>query len=543
MDADLIIPLVGEVVRERNVHEDDVFYAIEHALLILAKDRYGDGDLYVKIDRKTGGIELFQNLVVVEGPTQDHTQIILAKAKLVDPEAKVGDKVPDRLPFSDFPRIGAHASINLLYKKLEELRRAREYSEFSDRVSEVVSCIVKQTFNDGQMIVSVGKGIGMLHRNDLLPVELNKYKPGDHIKAYIKEVSQTTKYQIILSRTHNQFLAKLLAAQVPELTSGEIIIKKVVREPGRRAKVAVHSDNHSIDPVKVCVGQSGKRITPVMEELKGERIDIIPWSENLVSYAVQALKPASAQQVIFRENNLTLIVPDDQKKKAIGEHGNNVKLASALTGATLSVITVSESKERAKELQTFFEISLDVDSDVSELLVSKGFETIHDINSSSVAELSASTGIDEELADALKDRASAYTDVTRDFLQTAPADLDKNLMSIPGLKTPYIKIMYENGIKNMQDLATQSAEKITEILSIYKVTSNSIERFISYAKKRTGRLKTIQGNPGRPDERVRDYRRRTDDMGRDRDFRRNNGGRPDDITRDREFRKPRYEKS
>lgn len=501
MNSDLIIPLINEVVREKNVHEDDVFYAIEHALLNLAKDRYGFGELSVKIDRNTGDISLLQHCTVIADDEKPNAnQIVLSKAKKIDPEAQLNDIVAMKLPFEDFHRVGVHTSINLLYKKLEELRRIREYSEFSHRVGEIASCIVKQTFSDGQIIVNIGKGIGVLYRNDLLPSEINKYKPGDSIKAFIKDVSSTSKYQILLSRTHNQFLVKLLTLQVPELESGEVVVKKIVREPSRRAKVAVYSDNPTLDPIKVCVGQSGRRIEPVIEELKGERIDVIQWSEDVIPFAIQALKPASVQQVIFRANNLILIVPDDQKKKAIGEHGNNIKLASAITGANLSVLTEAEAVDRKKELETFFEQALDVDASISELLVSKGFETIHDLNHTDVADLALATEIEDELAAEIKDRAIRYTEETRAFLESMK-DIDKNMIEIPGLKTPYMRILYNHGIKNLNDLSAANPEAIKTMLAEYKVTALSIDRFISYARKRTGKLKHIQHNPLKPDRR------------------------------------------
>lgn len=524
-DSMLLVSLVQDVVRERNVHEDDVYFAIENALLDLARARYGNADLTLKIDRATGRMTLLQNCQIVDSEA-DCMQMSLNHALLIDPQAQLGGKVGKVLDFHGFDRVAAHTAKNLLYKNLEQLRRARELAEFTPRIGEIVNCIVKQTSYTGDLVVTIGKGIGSVRRADLLPNEVGKYGPGDEIKAYIKNVTDKTEQQIHLSRTHNDFLVKLLTAQVTELQDHKIEIKKVVREPGVRAKVAVLSNDHSIDPVRVCVGQSGKIIQSVISELKGERIDIIPFDSNVVKFAINSLKPGEAVRAIYRTSNIILVVADDQKKKAIGEFGVNVKLASALTDISISVLTLTEFAERQLELETFLEITLDVDHDIAALLVAKGFETIHDINTTSMEELASVTGMDPELIQEVADRISLHTEKSGQWIKEHAyknhnfgdgqaknhtytdskitnndivkdiknAYVDPRIFKIAGLKTPYIQILVEHDINTIEKLAMQTPEAVKGMLSGFKVAQLSVVRIIAQAAKMANLVKKFNNS-------------------------------------------------
>lgn len=483
LDSNAILSLIYEVARERNVDPEDVFSALEHSLLPVAHAKYGDANLSVQMNRKTGEITLFHKCEVVE-TKPDCTQISLEQARLIDNNAQLGDLVPVILPLEGFDRIAVHNTVNTLYKTLDDLSRIREIAEFTSRIGEIMTCVVKQTSLSGDLVVTVDKGTGSLRRIDLLPKEIGKYKPGDRIEAVLKNVSDKTEKQLHFSRTHTKFVEKLLE-QTPEIQTGEVKIVKIARDPGNKTKIAVSSDSPRLDPVKICVGAEGNRIKAVINELKGERIDIIAFDSNIAKFAMNALKPGLAKQAICRVQNeahyIILVVEDDNKKIAIGEKGSNVKLASSLTGAHISVLTTTEAQARQQELITYLTILLNVDVKIPERLVEKGFETIHDINTTSTEDLIAATQMPETLINAIKERIADCEIEVNDFLKNHPEI--KPLVKIPSLKVAYIKILMQHGITCVENLAKQTWEHLVELLSEFKLTKNSADRFINYAKR------------------------------------------------------------
>lgn len=481
---------IGEFVRDKGLEQEDVILALEQALLEAARTRYGNCDLEVSIDPDSGDIKLYHNYVVDEKP-QKVSQISLEEAKLINPDVKLGEMVKKQLPFGDFSRIGIQLARNALEKKTEEIRRADEYSEFQDKVGEIVNGFVKQSYANGDLLVGLGRGLGMLYAQELLPKEKEgtRYKPGDTIKAYIKDVrnipemTKSGAYQIVLSRTNPQFLVKLFETEVPEISSGAVEIKAVARVPGRRAKVAVISHDPSVDAVGACIGAKGSRIAPITMELKGERIDVVHWDEDEVTFVVNALKPAQAKEAIKIGNNIIVIVDEDDKQEAMGKYGLNIALAAELTGARLSILTKAEEKARSIELQKFLELALEIDEDMASVLVSNGYETIQDLNNIEAETLAEIEGFDIELAEALKERAQEHTREFAKFVSNHK-DLDKALLSIPSLRTVHIKALYESGIKTFESLAALKPEELLEKLAVFNLSPLSAQKMVSYASKR-----------------------------------------------------------
>ncbi len=483
-----LLELIDAITREKGVEEEDVFLALEHALLKIAMERYGDSpNLSVIIDRKTGEVELYYSYTVVENPVNVY-EISVSDAMLEKKEVTVGDKIQKKLAFTDFSRTSKKLAANELYRGLETLRRAREYTEYKDKVGQLISGVVKRVQPNGDLIVTIGKCIGYLSTKQMLPNEGSKHKPGQPIKAYIldvKEIHDTKieQYQIVLSRTHEQFLCKLLETEVPEIQDGTVVIKGAVRIPGVRAKVAVVATERGIDPLGACIGAKGSRIGNVISELQGECIDVIYWSDNIETFAVNALKPADIMRAVSIDNNLVVIVDKEQKNKTIGFKGSNILLASALTKMKISVYTAEEEKARNNELSKFFEVALDIDSDMATLLVSHGFESIKDLNSATNDELSALPGFDEELVEALRERIESYLSRANDFYDKAEG-LDMNIKHIPAIKMLYVEVLYKKGVRNMTDIAKFTEASLMEMLNEFNVSNVTADKIVKFAQKK-----------------------------------------------------------
>lgn len=483
-----LLELIDAITREKGVEEEDVFLALEHALLKTAMERYGDSpNLSVVIDRKTGEVELYYAYTVVENPVNVY-ELSLADAAVTHKDAAIGDKIQKKLAFTDFSRTSKKVAANELYKGLEVLRRAREFAEFKDKVGQLTSGVVKRVQPNGDLIVTVGKGIGYLSSKQMLPTESTKHKPGQPIKAYIldvKEIHDTKieQYQIVLSRTHEQFLCRLLEMEVPEIQDGSVVIKGAVRIPGVRAKVAVVATERGIDPLGACIGAKGARIGNVISELHGECIDVIYWSDNIETFAVNALKPADIIRATSIDNNLVVIVDKEQKNKTIGFKGSNILLASALTKMKISIYTADEEKSRNNELCKFFESALDIDSEMSNSFVLHGFESIKDLNSATDEELAALPGFDQELVTALRERIESYLTRANAFYDTATG-LDINIKHIPAIKMLYVEVLYKNNIRTIADIAKLTMEQLTEMLSEFEISSVTSDKIVKFAQKK-----------------------------------------------------------
>lgn len=491
-----LLELIDMVTREKGVEEEDVYEALEQALLKIAMERYGDSpDLSVTVDRNTGNVDLFYAYTVAESPAHVY-EISLPEANLIKEGVAIGEKVYKKLAFTDFSRTSKKIAANELYKNLEMLRRAREYAEFKDKIGEMVSGVVKRTQPNGDLIVTLGKGIGYLSTKNLLPCEVSekKYRPGNPIKVYVldvKEIKDTKieQYQITLSRTHEQFLAKLMAMEVPEVQDGSVEIKGVVRIPGVRAKVAVVATERGVDPLGACIGAKGARISNVISELKGECIDVIYWSESVETFAINALKPAEILRAVSIDDNLIITVDREQKNKAIGFKGSNILLASALTKMRISIFTEEEERARHKELCKFLELALNIDADMANLLIKHGFENIKDLNSATDDELSVLPGFDQDLVAALRERVEDYLSQANAFYDSA-RDIDMNIKHIPAIKMLYVQKLYENGVRNMEDISKLTEAQMMEYLKDFELSTITADKIVKYAQKKILAAKT-----------------------------------------------------
>ncbi|MFQ5565849.1 MAG: transcription termination factor NusA, partial [Paracoccaceae bacterium] len=405
-----LLQIADAVAREKLIERDLVIEAMEDSLGKAARSRYGaEYDIRAFIDRQTGEISMSRAMEVVEEVENHFTEISLAEARLKNPAAEVGDFITDPLPPMDFGRIAAQTAKQVIVQKVREAERERQYEEFKDRVGEIINGIVKRV-EYGNVIVDLGRAEAIIRRDQLIPRET--YRVGDRVRGYIRDVrSESRGPQIFMSRTAPEFMAKLFGMEVPEIYDGIIEVKAVARDPGSRAKIGVISYDNSIDPVGACVGMRGSRVQAVVNELQGEKIDIIPWNEDAATFIVNALQPAEVTKVVMDEDaqRIEVVVPDEQLSQAIGRRGQNVRLASQLTGWDIDIMTEAEESERRQqefnERSAMFIESLNVDEMVAQLLVSEGFTSLEEVAFVELAELSAIDGFDEDTAEELQARA------------------------------------------------------------------------------------------------------------------------------------------
>jgi len=451
------------VAREKMIDPSLVIEAMEESLARAAKSRYGaEMDIRVSIDRKTGRATFTRVRTVVEDDEVENYQAEMtveqAKQYLDDP--KVGDQFTEEVPPVDMGRIAAQSAKQVILQKVREAERDRQFEEFQDRVGTIINGQVKRE-EYGNVIVDVGRGEAILRRNEKIGRE--SYRPNDRIRCYIKDVRREARGpQIFLSRTAPEFMAELFKMEVPEIYDGIIDIKAVARDPGSRAKIAVISHDGSIDPVGACVGMRGSRVQAVVNELQGEKIDIIPWNEDQPTFLVNALQPAEVSKVVLDEEaeRIEVVVPEDQLSLAIGRRGQNVRLASQLTGLDIDIMTEAEDSERRqKEFETrtkLFMDTLDLDEFFAQLLVSEGFTNLEEVAYVEIDELLVIDGVDEDTANELQARA-------RDVLEAqATAALEKarelgaedSLIEFEGLTPQMVQVLAEDGVKTLEDFAT-----------------------------------------------------------------------------------------
>jgi transcription termination/antitermination protein NusA len=455
-----LLQIADAVAREKVIDRQIVLAAMEDAYAKAARSRYGtETDVKAEIDPRTGELRLWRHLQVVDRVENPAVEIALEDAKRSNPAAQVGDAIADKLPPFDLGRIAAQSAKQVIVQKVREAERDRQYEEYKDRIGEIVNGVVKRA-EYGNVIVDLGRGEGIVRRDELIPREA--FRPGDRIRAYVYDVRREQRGpQIFLSRTHPQFMAKLFAQEVPEIYDGIIEVKAVARDPGSRAKIAVISRDSSIDPVGACVGMRGSRVQAVVGELQGEKIDIIPWSPDVATFIVNALQPAEVAKVVLDEDaeRIEVVVPDDQLSLAIGRRGQNVRLASQLTGWDIDILTeAEESERRQKEFQSrtsIFMEALDVDEVVGQLLASEGFRSVEELAYVEIAELASIEGFDEDTAQEIQNRA-------RDYLARIEAEFDARrielgvadeLKEVDGVTTEMLVKLGENEVKTVEDLA------------------------------------------------------------------------------------------
>ena len=451
------------VAREKMIDPTLVIEAMEESLARAAKSRYGsEMDIRVAIDRKTGRAKFTRVRTVVEEAELENYQaeVTVEQGKQYLENPSVGDQFIEEIPPVDMGRIAAQSAKQVILQKVREAERDRQFEEFQDRAGTIINGQVKRE-EYGNVIVDVGRGEAVLRRNEKIGRE--SYRPNDRIRCYIKEVRRESRGpQIFLSRTDPQFMAELFKMEVPEIYEGIIEIKAVARDPGSRAKIAVLSNDGSIDPVGACVGMRGSRVQAVVNELQGEKIDIIPWNEDQPTFLVNALQPAEVSKVVLDEEaeRIEVVVPEEQLSLAIGRRGQNVRLASQLTNLDIDIMTEEEeSARRQKEFeertQLFME-TLDLDEFFAQLLVSEGFTSLEEVAYVEVDELLVIDGVDEDTAKELQVRAQEYLEeAARKALERArELGVEDSLVSFEGLTPKMIEALAEDGIKTLEDFAT-----------------------------------------------------------------------------------------
>ena len=451
------------VAREKMIDPGLVVEAMEESLARAAKSRYGsEMDIRVKIDRKTGRATFTRVRTVVEDEDLENYQaeMTVEQARQYMAEPKVGDTYVEEVPPVEMGRIAAQSAKQVILQKVREAERDRQYDEFKDRVGTIINGQVKRE-EYGNVIVDVGTGEAILRRNEKIGREA--YRPNDRIRCYIKDVRREPRGpQIFLSRTAPEFMAELFKMEVPEIYDGIIEIKAVARDPGSRAKIGVVSYDNSIDPVGACVGMRGSRVQAVVNELQGEKIDIIPWSEDLPTFLVNALQPAEVSKVVLDEDaeRIEVVVPDEQLSLAIGRRGQNVRLASQLTGLDIDIMTEAEESERRQkefeERTKLFMDTLDLDEFFAQLLVSEGFTNLEEVAYVEQDELLVIDGVDEGTAEELQARARDYLEAQAKAALDHARELgvEDSLIDFEGLTPQMVEALAEDGVKTLEDFAT-----------------------------------------------------------------------------------------
>ncbi len=451
------------VAREKMIDPALVVEAMEELLARAAKSRYGDGmDIRVRIDRKTGRATFTRVRTVVAEEELENYQAELtveqAKDHLEDP--KIGDTIVDEVPPVEMNRIAAQSAKQVILQKVREAERDKQFEDYKDRIGTIINVAVKRE-EYGNLIVDLSPGEGVLRRSDKIGRE--SYRPGDRIRVYIKDVRREIRGpQIFLSRTANEFMVELFRMEVPEIYDNIIEIKAVARDPGSRAKIGVISYDSSIDPVGACVGMRGSRVQAVVNELQGEKIDIIPWNEDMPTFLVNALQPAEVSKVVFDEDaeRIEVVVPDEQLSLAIGRRGQNVRLASQLTGLDIDILTEEEeSQRRQKEFEErtqLFVGALDLDEFFAQLLVAEGFTSLEEVAYVERSELTVIDGVDEDTAEELQTRAAEHLEaIAAKALEKArELGAEDSLIAFDGLTPQMVEALAKDDVKSLEDFAT-----------------------------------------------------------------------------------------
>ena len=454
---------------EKSIDKEIILSSMESAIQKAAKTRFGfDNDIRAKIDRESGDISIHKVLTIVQSPENIDTEISLKHAieKEKKEDIKIGDEIFEQLPPVDFGRIAAQTARQVITQSVRAAERERQYNDFIDKKGEILSGIVKR-LEYGNFIIDLNKAEAIIRKEELIPREI--LKNGDRIKAYCYDVIRENKgQQIFLSRAHPKFMEKLFFQEVPEIYDGIIEIKSAARDPGSRAKICVNSKDSSIDPVGACVGMRGSRVQSVVNELHGEKIDIVHWSEDTAALVVSALAPAEIQKVIIDEQNrrIEVILTEENLSKAIGRRGQNVRLASKLIDFEIDILTEKEESEKKqlefKDKTEIFINNLEVDETLGQLLVAEGFSSIEEINQSTIENICKIEGIDENTAKELKERAEEYLKKEKEDVGKKLKDLgvEESLMNLSGLTLGMLVTLGEKKIIKLKDFAELSSDEL-----------------------------------------------------------------------------------
>jgi N utilization substance protein A len=464
-----LLAIADSVAREKLIDREIVIEAMEDAIQRAAKTRYGaENDIRAKIDPRSGDLRLWRVVEVVEAVDDFFKQVSVADAQKLQKGATIGDYIVDPLPPIEFGRIQAQASKQIIFQKVRDAERERQYGEFKDRVGEIITGVVKRV-EFGHVVVDLGRAEGVIRRDAQIPREV--VRVGDRIRSLILRVAREVRGpQIFLSRAHPDFMKKLFAQEVPEIYDGVITIMAAARDPGSRAKIGVISRDSSIDPVGACVGMKGSRVQAVVQEMQGEKIDIIPWSPDVATFVVNALQPAHVARVVIDEDDerIEVVVPDDQLSLAIGRRGQNVRLASQLTGKAIDILTEADASEKRQkefvERSAMFEGELDVDETLAQLLVAEGFGALEEVAYVDPAELAVIEGFDEDLAAELQSRAQEALDRREQAAREERQGLgvEDGLVALPYLTEAMLVTLGKAGIKTLDDLADLATDELVQ---------------------------------------------------------------------------------
>ncbi len=466
-----MLAVADAVAREKGIQREEVLEAMEEAIQKAGRSKYGpEHDIRVNIDRKTGHINLMRFREVVEEIEDEHTQLTLDEARREKEDASLGEFLTDELPPIDFGRIAAQTAKQVIVQKVRDAERERQYEEFKDRAGEIVNGLVKRV-EYGNVTVDFGRAEGVMRRDETIPRE--NFRTGDRVRTFIYDVRREARGpQIFLSRNKPEFMTGLFAQEVPEIYDHIIEIRSAARDPGSRAKIAVISNDASIDPVGACVGMRGSRVQAVVGELQGEKIDIIPWSEDPATFVVNALAPAEVAKVVLDEDahKIEVVVPTDQLSLAIGRRGQNVRLATILTGWDIDILTEEEESERRQtefaEKSELFMNTLDVEDIIAHLLVTEGFSSVEEVAYVPVSDLNSIEGFTEDLSEELQTRA-------RTWLEKRDADLDTErhslgvadeLAELKVLTPEYLVRLGKAGIRSLDNLADLIGDELRFLL-------------------------------------------------------------------------------
>ena len=502
-----LLQIADAVARDKSIDKSIVISAMEDAIQKAAKTRYGsENEIRAEIDTKTGQTNIARLLEVVKIVENYATEIDLDSARKINKEAEIGDFISEDLPPIEFGRIAAQGAKQVIFQKVRDAERDRQFEEFKDKVGEVISGIVKRV-EYGNAIIDLGRNEAVIRRDELLPRET--FRNGDRVLAFIQDVRREQRGpQIFLSRTNNTFMAKLFMQEVPEIYDGIVEIIAVARDPGSRAKIAVHTTDNSIDPVGACVGMRGSRVQSVVNELQGEKIDIVKWSPDVATFIISALAPAEATKVVLDEDleRIEVVVPDDHLSLAIGRRGQNVRLASQLTKWDIDILTEAEESERRQsefnEKSEIFINALDVDEMIAQLLVSEGFLSIEDLDYVELSEISNIEGFDEDTAIEIQSRARTYLEEEKAKQDQKRKDLgvSDDIEKIDGMTLNMLVVLGENKVKSLDDFADFSTDELygwvdktdlgskkqKGLFSDFDITREAIEKMILDARLKLG---------------------------------------------------------
>ena len=466
-----LLRIAEAVALEKSIDKELIINSMETGIAKAAKSKFGsENEIVVNINRDNGNIEIYRKLIISENPENPNIEISLQDASLIDEKNKqknIGDEVLQTLPSFDFGRIAAQTAKQVISYNVREAERERQFNDFIDKKDTILSGIVKR-LEFGNVIVDLGKAEGIIQKNEMIPRE--NIKAGDRVKAYCLDVRREQRgQQIFLSRAHPKFMEKLFTLEVPEIYDGLIEIVSSSRDPGSRAKICVKAKDNSLDPVGACVGMRGSRVQAVVNELQGEKIDIVNWSEDLAIVAASALSPAEILRVNVDSNQkkIDVILTDENLSKAIGRRGQNVRLATKLLNHEINILTDQEDSERRqiefKEKTDNFVKNLELDETLGQLLVAEGFSSIEDIKDSQIENLTKIEGIEDETAKELIERANEFYQKDQEEISNKVKDLglDNNLIELPGLTPGMLVTLGEQKILTLNDFADLASDELT----------------------------------------------------------------------------------